>query len=112
TLEVVHVDERGGATLDHLETGQPSPRAYELLVHVLGLGGEDRLLEPLLERGVVGEASKEDHRRVRVRVDEAPDYGSSRGVDRAPRPGLAGGGLGGPRRPGGGAAGRRGAPPR
>ena len=40
---------------------------------VLGLGGEDEVLQPVLQTAVVGDASEERHRRVGMGVDEAWD---------------------------------------
>ena len=56
---------------EHLEAREAGAHAHEVLVDVLGLGREDVTFEPVHQVEIVGEAAKENHRGVRVRVDES-----------------------------------------
>ena len=62
------------------------PAAHELRRHRLRLGRKDVLLQPVHQRQVVGEAAIQDHRRVRVRVDQAGHDDLPGGVDRCRGP--------------------------
>ena len=69
-LEVVHVRVGRCPRLDHFERGEPRSRPHELRRDRLCLGRENVLLEPGHQREVVGETAVQDHRGVRMRVDQ------------------------------------------
>jgi len=71
--EEIHVVEAGDAAAQHLGAGERGAVAHELRRHVLHLGGPDVLLQPALERQVVGQAAHQRHGGVRMRVDQARD---------------------------------------
>ena len=71
--EKIHIVKTGGAAANHLGHGQPGPVAHKLGADPAGLGRPDMIVEPLLQRQVVGEAPKQAHGRVGVRVDQAGD---------------------------------------
>ncbi len=78
---VVHVVEAGDAPADHLH--DPQHRApVDVLLLQLHLQRPDALLQPGLQRHVVGVAAQQRHRTVRVRVDEAGHRHHAFGVDR------------------------------
>ncbi len=84
-FEVVHVRVRRRPGFNHLEGGEPRSRPHELGRDRLGLGGKDVLLQPVHEREIVREPAVQDHRGVRVRVDEAGHDGLAGGVNRLRR---------------------------
>ena len=52
------------------------PQRTKSARHVLGLGGEDELLQPVLQLQIVGDAAEEAHRGMRVGVDQpGREYG-------------------------------------
>ena len=70
-LEVVHVGKGGGSAEQHFQRGQARAPADEVGRYVLGLGGEDELVQPVLQIPVVGDAAEQRHGGVRVGIDEA-----------------------------------------
>ena len=70
-LEVVHISISGNATANHLGHAQARAPLDEVLGDVLGLGGEDVFLQPIIEGVVVGEAAEQAHGCVGVPVDQA-----------------------------------------
>ncbi len=80
-LEVVHVDERGGARQHHLQARQARAPQYEIRRHVLGFRGEDKFVEPVLQLHVVGDAAEQRHGCVGVRVDQPRHQDVVRAVD-------------------------------
>ena len=70
-FEVIHVREGGHAGTDLLSRGETRSPAHKFLGHVLGFGGENVLVEPVVERHVVVQAAEQRHRDVGVAVDEA-----------------------------------------
>ena len=80
-VEVVHVDEGGDATPQHLETGQPRTPPHELLIDVLGFGWKDDLFQPLHEFEIVRQPAEEDHRCVSVGVDQSRKDETVFGID-------------------------------
>ena len=80
-LEVVHIGERRGARLNHLERREPRAGAHELRRDGLGFGREDVLVQPLAEREVIGKPAEQHHGCVGVRVDETRQHDLARAVD-------------------------------
>ena len=80
-LEVVHVGVRGGAGQRHFEARQAGTPADKLGVDVAGFGGEDVVLEPVLQAFVVGDAAEQRHGGVGVGVDEAGGEDGAAGVE-------------------------------
>ncbi|HEY6002518.1 MAG TPA: hypothetical protein VIV57_06555, partial [Anaeromyxobacter sp.] len=68
-FEVVHVGESRRAAEHHFQRGEARAGADEIGRDVAGFGGEDELLEPVLQAHVVGDAAKERHGGVGVGVD-------------------------------------------
>ena len=70
-LEVIHIHERRRAAFDHLQTAELGPPAHKLFIDVFGFSRKDVFLQPLHQHEVVGDAAKQDHRHMRVGVDES-----------------------------------------
>src|SRR5579884_1983749 len=64
------MSECGGPGQQHLETGQARTVEDELRRDVLLLRRKYVVLQPVLQRAVVGDAAQQGHRCVRMRVDE------------------------------------------
>ncbi len=80
-LEIIHVDERGGARKHHLQARQARAPQHEIRRHILGFRGEDEFIEPVLQLHVVGDAAKQRHGGVGVRVDQARHQDVVRAVE-------------------------------
>ena len=80
-FEKITVAAGGGARKQHLRArqGRPDPNVFRR--HVRGLGREYDILEPLLQRQVVGQTAKKGHREVGVGVDQPGQDDPSAGVD-------------------------------
>ena len=68
--EEVHVVAARDAASEHLRGGEQRSVVDEIGIDEAALARPDRLLEPCLERNVVGDAAKQRHRGMRVRVDQ------------------------------------------
>ena len=80
-LEVIHVADGADATTNQFGQGQPGASPYEGRIDVHRLGGEDRVLEPIIEILIVGEAAEQGHRHMGMTVDQARDHGPAGRVD-------------------------------
>ncbi len=80
-LEIIHVDERGGAGEHHFEARQARAPQDEIGRYVLGLGRKDEFVEPVLHHHVVGDAAEQRHGGVGVRVDQPRHQNGIRAVE-------------------------------
>ncbi len=69
--EKVHVVAAGDAAADHFRCGKQRSVVDEIGIDETALARPYRLLEPCLERNIIGDTPKQGHCGVRVRVDEA-----------------------------------------
>ncbi len=69
----VHVVETGYAAAHHLRAGEPGAVAHQGIVYPALLRRPDMVLEPLVERQVVGDAPEQRHGGMGMGVDEAGD---------------------------------------
>ncbi len=70
-FKVVHVRERGGAAANHLRHRQPRAPADVIFGDVAGLGRENVLAQPVIQRDIVDQPAHQHHRHMRVAVDES-----------------------------------------
>ena len=83
-LEIVHVDERGGAGEHHFQARQARSPQDEIGRYVLGFGRKDEFVEPVLHHHVVGDAAEQRHGGVGMGVDQAGHQDGIRAVDMLP----------------------------
>ncbi len=69
-FEVIHVAVGRRATANHFGQSEARPDANKLFRDVLCFRRKDVLRQPLLQIEIVGETTKQDHRNVRVAVDQ------------------------------------------
>ena len=79
--EEVHVGRGGDPREELLGRGQPGAEAYDLGGHEAPFRRPDVVLEPLLQRDVVGDAAQQGHGQVGVGVDQARHHQAAAGVD-------------------------------
>src|ERR1700756_4169540 len=70
-FEIVHVAIRGCSAAQHFEKTQPRGPDDKILGDVTRFGGKNVLVEPLVEREIVGDTPEEAHSGVRVAIDQA-----------------------------------------
>src|SRR5271154_4407609 len=73
-FEVVHVRVSGGAAAQHFQDCQARAPDGEVFGDVARFGGKYVIVQPLVERQIIGDAAKQAHGGVGVAVDEAGDY--------------------------------------
>ena len=80
-LKVVHVRVHGRAGLNHLQRRQPRPGAHHLARDRLGLRRKNVFLEPFLQAEIVSEPAIQNHRRMRVSIDQTGNDDGAGRVD-------------------------------
>ncbi len=80
-FEIIHVGESGGAAADHFGEREAGAPPHIVFGNVPGLGGENKFAQPIIERDVVFEPAHQDHRDVRMAINEAGDNELAGGVD-------------------------------
>ena len=80
-LVVVHIADGGDAAADQLGDAQASATTHERLIHVHRLSGEDRVLQPIIEILIVGQAAEQGHRQMGMAIDQAGDHRAAAGID-------------------------------
>ena len=73
--EKVHIAEGCGAAAQHFGNGQRAAVAHKLFANPAVFGGPDMLVQPAVQRLVVGHATKQAHGGVAVSVDQAGHNG-------------------------------------
>src|SRR5687768_15880891 len=69
-FEVVHVAIGGRTTTNHLRETEPRANAHKLLRHIFRFRRKDVLRQPLLQIEIISESTKQDHRHMRVTIDQ------------------------------------------
>ena len=66
----------------HLGTGEPCAQPDRDRIDVAGFGRENVVVEPLLERQIIGQPAEQGHGQMGVQVDEAGHHDAAAGIDR------------------------------